>query len=394
MRVTCTDHSRVWLQLKGTWPNSPQGKARAQDAGAAMSERVREKGLGAVPRNGKADATSSTTAVTFKDLAEDWVSGKLHKQWPDHVKLKRDTANDELRLGKLYKSIGDVPIERFTITDAEKAMASLPQDRTPQTRRHYGQTIAKVLRLAVYPCKLIERSPLPLGFLPCVRSTIAFGYLYPSEDSTLLACQRVPYDRRLLYAFLAREGCRLGEALALRWCDLDLERGSVRLDANKTDDPRAWVMSPGVAEVLKAYRSDDADSADLVFQTINGDHCAKRFRTDLTTAGVDRAELHERSKNRRPIRIHDLRATFVTLALANGRTESWVADRTGHRSSTMINKYRRQARQVQELELGSLLPLNLALVADESSPGIVPKLRARQDSNLRPPASKADALSS
>ena len=33
-------------------------------------------------------------------------------------------------------------------------------------------------------------------------------------------------------------------------------------------------------------------------------------------------------------------ARFVTISLANGRTEAWIADRTGHRSSQMINAYR------------------------------------------------------
>jgi hypothetical protein len=29
------------------------------------------------------------------------------------------------------------------------------------------------------------------------------------------------------------------------------------------------------------------------------------------------------------MRVHDLRGTFVTLALADGKSESWVADRAG-----------------------------------------------------------------
>jgi len=77
--------------------------------------------------------------------------------------------------------------------------------------------------------------------------------------------------------------------------------------------------------------------------------------------GVDRAELYETSKTRRQIRVHDLRATFVTLALATGRTETWVADRTGHKSSMMINRYRRAARTVEELGLGWLVPLDEAI---------------------------------
>ena len=88
---------------------------------------------------------------------------------------------------------------------------------------------------------------------------------------------------------------------------------------------------------------------------------AKHLRADLKAAGVTRSELFERSAVRRPVRVHDLRATFVTISLANGKSETWVADRTGHRSSEMINRYRRQARTWSELGLGELSPLNRAL---------------------------------
>jgi integrase len=61
------------------------------------------------------------------------------------------------------------------------------------------------------------------------------------------------------------------------------------------------------------------------------------------------------------VRAYDLRATFVTLSLANGRSEAWVSARTGHRSSQMIHRYRRTALSVAELNLGELLPLNEAI---------------------------------
>jgi hypothetical protein len=55
--------------------------------------------------------------------------------------------------------------------------------------------------------------------------------------------------------------------------------------------------------------------------------------------------------------VHDLRGTFVTMALANGRSEAWISDRTGHRSSAMIAKYKRTARTFGELALGDLVSL-------------------------------------
>ena len=167
-----------------------------------------------------------------------------------------------------------------------------------------------------------------------------------------------------------REGLRAGEAKALTWSDLDLARCIVRLDTNKTNDPRAWALDRGVGLALEAWREHHhprhprPPSDALVFARPNGgalDVRADDFRLDLKRAGVRRSELFERSEARAPIRLHDLRATFVTVSLANGRSETWVADRTGHRSSEMINRYRRPARTHAELGLGGLQPLHEAI---------------------------------
>jgi integrase len=303
----------------------------------------------------------SAVALTFEKAGRSWTSGELHRRYPDHVKLKRSAGTDAKRLEKLYATIGDVPLAAFSLAHAEKAMAALPPNISPATRRQYGQLMARLLKLAVYPLKAVERSPLPSGFLPKGGAKKAKAFLYPAEDATLLACLAIPVTFRLLYGFLAREGARYSEAARLTWGDLDLKRGAVTLDVNKTDDPRAWVLTPGVAEALAAHRPDDSGDDALVFARAMADKAAVTFREHLRLAGVDRAELFRRSASRIPIRVHDLRGTFVTLSLAEGRSEAWVADRTGHRSSQMINAYRRAARTASELTLGPLKPLNVAL---------------------------------
>ena len=85
------------------------------------------------------------------------------------------------------------------------------------------------------------------------------------------------------------------------------------------------------------------------------------LRDGLKDAGVTRMQLFERSNKRLRLRAHDLRATFVTLSLANGKTEDWVRTRTGHKSSLMIARYRRDAHTVEELGLGWLHPLHEAI---------------------------------
>jgi hypothetical protein len=56
-----------------------------------------------------------------------------------------------------------------------------------------------------------------------------------------------------------------------------------------------------------------------------------------------------------------LRATFMTISLANGRSEAWEQARTGHTSRLRINRYRRTARSVAELGLGELRSLDRAI---------------------------------
>jgi integrase len=313
-------------------------------------------------------------APTFKEFAERWTKGELHEAWPDHVKAKRSAQDDVYRLQRLEPVIGDVLLTRFTLDDAERAMQSLPADLAPASRRQYAQLMHRVLSMAVFPARIIAANPLPRGFLPSAKSTKALTYLHPAEDAQLMRAggsDGVPLCYRILYGVLAREGMRTGEAERLRWNDLtwtDDGIAALTLDENKTDDPRAWTLAPGVSSALQAWRtmSPASEDDDHVFldddgRPVNCDRLAEKFRQHLATAKVDRKQLFERSTNRPPIRAHDLRATFCTLALANGRTETWVTDRTGHESSVMLAEYRRAARTVAELGLGDMLPLDEAI---------------------------------
>lgn len=140
----------------------------------------------------------------------------------------------------------------FTLSHAKPAMAAVPEGLSASTRRQYAILVSRVLSMACWPLELIDRNPLPKGFAPRTGPRPAFTYLRPDEDAKLLACTDVPFSTRLFYGFLAREGCRLGEARRLLWRHADLKHRTVRLERTKTGDVRAWAIRDDVARVLKA----------------------------------------------------------------------------------------------------------------------------------------------
>lgn len=304
--------------------------------------------------------------VTVRQFGTRWTNGSLAQTYPDHVKVKKRPRDDrEILTRHIYPVVGPTPIKRFTLEDGERVMARLPANLSPARRRHVAQALHRLLAMAVYPAKLLDHHPLPKGFLPKLGKGRAKQWLYPDEDRKLLGCTLVPLVDRLFYGVIAREGFRFEEALSLEWSDLDLEHGAVRLDVNKTSDPRAWAIDPGVARALIRWKEMRPKLA-RPFAEVPDGHQADRLRHDLKLAGVARASLFQSSASSLRLRFHDLRATFVTTALANGRSETWVSDRTGHRSSNMIAKYRRAARTHAELNLGPLEPLDATLVWEQA----------------------------
>ena len=357
---------------------------------------------------------------SFEHFALRWVRGELAVLYPDHVERKRSAATDLHYLSRyVFPVVGSKPIARVTLEDYEQVMREIPQratmlrtqskgarPRRPEeearakaaterrklksgTRRHIAQVFSRVMQLAEYPAKLVTRNPIPANAKPRAKTTIALQFLYPDEDASLMACARVDLGRRVLYGFLDRMGWRKEEALGgkvedvedavsddsealsdippLTWSRVDLRRGVAFIDRDKTNDPRPMPLDEGVWRSLEAWRElhPNAKPSDPIFvdgegTPIDPEDLVDTFRDDLHLAEVAREELFQRSAVRQPIRVHDLRASFVTVAFANHRGDQWVRDRTGHKSNA-LDRYRRVARTFEELNLGDWRPLDEAI---------------------------------
>lgn len=311
--------------------------------------------------------------ITLKQWGQRYTSGELSKLHPDHVRVK-DWGDDISRLERyVYELVGGVPLHAFTVAHGDLVMAKLPP-MSAANRRHVAQILSRLLHLAVYPGKIIPANPLPRGWLPKLPKERAhYGYLYPREEAALLAHEPTLLAFRLLIGVLTREGMRLSELLDSEWWQWNLTEGTFTVTKTKTDDPRMWALRPDVAEAMRAWREMRPELA-RPFAEIDTwcperSDLAERLRDALKAAGVDRAELLASTEHTRQLRVHDMRATFVTVSIAEGKPDTWIRDRTGHRSTYMLDRYRRAARQLTELRLGSLTNLVTALGWAPPTPG-------------------------
>jgi len=175
-------------------------------------------------------------------------------------------------------------------------------------------------------------------------------------------------DDRLsaLWYTIAFTGMRRGEALGLRWRDVDLEnsRLSVRralipinrevvVSEPKTAKGRRVVaLDPSTIEVLKAQAARQLNEQDewdeawidsgLVFTAENGGPLDPESISRYWRQAVKKSMLP-------PIRLHDLRHTHATLALQAGIHPKVVSERLGHATvSITLDTYSHAIPAMQE----------------------------------------------
>ena len=132
---------------------------------------------------------------------------------------------------------------------------------------------------------------------------------------------------------LVLTGCRRNEILGLRWDDLNFDTGEMRLPDSKTGT-RMVPLTPAAAKVLKGLSRTPGNpwvfpgrkkGARLVNLNDSWDRVRRR-------AGLD------------DVRLHDLRHTFASRALALGEGLPMIGDLLGHRMVTTTARYAHLAR--------------------------------------------------
>ena len=324
--------------------------------------------------------------LTFRDLADDWTSGELHRRHPDHVPVKRSAADDVSLMRHIPDEHLDLPLSAWTCDTYEDTMRRLRAGLSSATRRAIAQIMHRLFELAVYPVRAIKVSPIPR--MPKIVQLRLVAVLRPEHPAKVAACKGVDLGYRFLWCFLAETGWRLSQAVgreepvgpngvdntvpAFRWKDVLWKREIAFLSRTKTTAAVEVPLDEPTIAALRAWKtlSPRTEPEDNVFVTTDGipleyNHAPDAFRSHLQLAGFSREtdpDLFpegDELKHRLPLRCHDLRGLFVTASLAQGRSDTWVKERTLHKTTAMLEHYR--AKVAHFKKLGPIVPAMVAI---------------------------------
>lgn len=288
------------------------------------------------------------TGATFADAAAEWLHYVEHDR-----DVKPSTLTDYRSVvARLLPFFGELAIEEVSAQRIEEWRARLGADRSrPLTNRTRNKSLTILGGIMERARKLYSLPSNPARDVEKLRErydATRFAFYSPEEVHALVRAAASEQDGAL-FLTAAFTGLRRGELIALRWRDVDFQRSAVRvagsyangkLTTPKSGQGRVVPMVAEVAAVLDrlSRRDDSIGDDELVFPGdvgtyLDGSALRRRF-----VAACARASL-------RPIRFHDLRHTFGTLAVRGAESivelQAWL----GHaevRTTMRYTHYREQ----------------------------------------------------
>jgi integrase len=241
--------------------------------------------------------------------------------------------------------LGERILSRISPLDVQSAYQGLiAHDLSPRTTRYCHSVLRSSMRQAVR-WRLLLQDPTEGAQLPRLGRR-EMHVLNPEQSRIVLeAALKTHYGP--VFAVALTTGMRPSEYLALKWSDIDWDRGTVSVvrtlekvkgswrfaDTKRARSRRVIKLQEWVLETLKGLhvskprsRCDVPEAADLVFTSPAGrpmysDKLAQQFKAILRQANLP------------TIRLYDLRHTAATLALSAGVPPKVVAEQLGHASA-------------------------------------------------------------
>jgi integrase len=272
----------------------------------------------------------ATTLNGYRRIIDSYVAPRLGE-----VALQDVKASD---LDSLYAELlrgGGANGRRLSLTSVHHVHAALNKMLNDAERK--GVVIRNVARLANAPSLTTARSKSP-------EMTV-----WTAEQLSQFLRSIVGNRNEALFRLLALTGIRRGEAIGLRWSDVDLQVGHVSIrQAVTVVDGEEVVAAP---KTRRSRRTIDIDAdTGALLEAHRRAQSEALARVDLAGAFDDRVFTNDIGEPMRPdsvgqafhrlvdkagvpvIRLHDLRHTHASHLLAAGINVKVVSERLGHAS--------------------------------------------------------------
>ena len=283
-------------------------------------------------KSGQEPVEQAPGTVTVAELAARYLR--------EHVEVRCKESTK-----RMYRSV----VERFIVPAyGHVAVEEVEQQHIAKLHfelRDIPYQANRALEIGVKLFNLAEEWKLRTGGNPCkfvrkYRETKRERFLTDEEFrrlgdvlGELEAEGRLPAHPAGAIRLLMLTGCRRNEIVELQWKDVDLEAGELRLRDSKSG-ARLVPLSPAAARVLQELPRVEGSP-----WVIPG-RDPGRHLSDLNHYWEwvrDKAELPE-------VRLHDLRHSFASRALALGESLSMIGKLLGHNKIDTTSRYAHLAR--------------------------------------------------
>jgi integrase len=183
----------------------------------------------------------------------------------------------------------------------------------------------------------VGENPVSKVRLPSTANANRVRFLSPEEANFLL--MKIQEKSRQFYEICLislHTGLRAGEVFSLRWQDIDVNNGLIRVADSKSGAAREAYMTEHLKEIFKGKTK--GEPRELLFLSQRGERIKSvsgTFDNVMDDLGLNRGVEDRRQK----LVFHSLRHTFASWLALDGRPLHEIKELMGHRNIHMTERY-------------------------------------------------------
>lgn len=300
-----------------------RGSRRVYENLGKVGEREARRRANALEEKAR-DANASDPNITFLKLSDYWT--KLHVS----RKAKGTQEAYAAALKHLLEEFGSRKARTIKPVDAEVYAARREAEGAkPDTRRRELMVLGAVLNFGEIK-GLLDRTPLRRGSVTKPDAGVRTLALEPEEWHRFDEAA-AGHSSRPLWRFMVLTACRISEACALSWRDVDTTAKVVRIYQPKTKRTKVLSLTGELEEVFKSVPKGFPDTP--VFRNASGARWTPGWAADRFEWLRAKARLAE------GLTPHALRKTAATLAFRAGTSKDRILGLLGDTTPAMVKHY-------------------------------------------------------